>query len=186
MGVHLESGDQLNVQTKVQGRKTFLFLFFKNKLPKKLDKILRRVCTLCEFNTKKTMFSLRGLCSESRHDRRFILEANELKKPFFKGLSTSIIVWVSSKISYFKHEYLRSRASRCLSLWSSSSSDSHLSVKSLRFFCILKFIEMLVLISWIPASENFTIGNSLFDYCLSRKSQFLIFYNLPTILTCNF
>ena len=53
-----------------------------------------------------------------------------------------------------KHEYLRSRASRCLSLWSSSS-DSYLSVKSLRFFCILMFIEILVLISWIPASGNF-------------------------------
>ena len=33
--------------------------------------------------------------------------------------------------------------------------DSHLSVKSLRFFCFLTFIEILVLISLIPASENF-------------------------------
>ena len=55
---------------------------------------------------------------------------------------------------HFKHEYLRSRAYKCLSL-SSSSSDSYLSVKSLRFFCILSFIEIIVLISWIPASENF-------------------------------
>ena len=132
---------------------------------------------MCEFNTKKTMFSLRGLCSESRHDRRFILEANELKKPFFKGLSTSIIVWVSSKISYFKREYLRSRASRCLSLWSSSSSDSHLSVKSLRFFCILTFIKILVLISWIPASENFW-NSSLFIKIFFRMIQ-----NLPGIWT---
>ena len=74
---------------------------FSKEIALTLDEILRRVCTLCEFNTKKTTFSLRGLCSESRHDRRFILESNELKKPFFKGLSTSIIVWVSSNISYF-------------------------------------------------------------------------------------
>ena len=45
-----------------------------------------------------------------------------------------------------KHEYLQSCASRSL---------SHLSVKSLRFFCMLTFIEMLVLVSWIPASEKF-------------------------------
>ena len=42
----------------------------------------------------------------------------------------------------FKHEYLRSRAFRCLSL----SSASYLSVKSLRFFCNFTFIEILVLI----------------------------------------
>ena len=47
---------------------------------------------------------------------------------------------------YFKHEYLRSRASTCMSL--SSSVPGHLSIKS-------STIEILVLISWIPASKNF-------------------------------
>ena len=55
-----------------------------------------------------------------------------------------------------KHEYLRSRASRCLSLLSASaSSDSYLSIKSLTY-STLNRIEILVLISWIPASENFS------------------------------
>ena len=54
----------------------------------------RRVCTVCEFYTKKTIFSLRGLCDDSRHDRTFVLQRDGLNKPFFKGLSTSIIEWV--------------------------------------------------------------------------------------------
>ena len=44
-----------------------------------------------------------------------------------------------------KHEYLRSRASSCVLL--SSSVPGHLSIK-------LSTIEILVLISWIPASKN--------------------------------
>ena len=50
---------------------------------------------MCEFNTKKTTFSLRGLCHDSRHDRIYVLEKDGQNKPFFKGLSTSIIKWVS-------------------------------------------------------------------------------------------
>ena len=57
--------------------------------------VFRRVCTVCEFYTKKTKFTLRGLCRDSRHDRKFTLETNGVEKPFFKGLSTSIIKWVS-------------------------------------------------------------------------------------------
>ena len=57
--------------------------------------VFRRVCTVCEFYTKKTKFTLRGLCRDSRHDRKFTLETNGVAKPFFKGLSTSIIKWVS-------------------------------------------------------------------------------------------
>ena len=45
----------------------------------------------------------------------------------------------------FKHEYLRSRAYKCLSL---SSPSGDISVKSW-------IIEILVLTSWIPASKNF-------------------------------
>ena len=52
-----------------------------------------------------------------------------------------------------KHEYLRSRASRCSSL---SSSSSYLSVKSLRSVCIITFIGIFVLICWITASKNFS------------------------------
>ena len=63
-------------------------------------------------------------------------------------------------ITYVKHEYLRSRASKCLSL-SSSSSSLYLSVKSLIFLHILTSIEILVLISWIPASENFYLSETL-------------------------
>ena len=59
------------------------------------DQSPRRVCTLCEFYTKKTKFTLRGLCNDSRHDRVFTLERLGTGKPFFKGLSTSIIKWVS-------------------------------------------------------------------------------------------
>ena len=45
----------------------------------------------------------------------------------------------------FKHEYLRSRAYKCLSL---SSPSGDISIKSWTF-------EILVLTSWIPASKNF-------------------------------
>ena len=58
-----------------------------------------------------------------------------------------------TKPQKFKHEYLRSRASRCLSL-SSSSSSSVISSNS-------TIIEILVLISWIPASKNFCFRNRL-------------------------
>ena len=55
-----------------------------------------------------------------------------------------------TKVSIFcffhiKHEYLRSRASRCLSL-SSSSSGSH---RCPIFHIFGQFIEILVLVSWI-------------------------------------
>ena len=63
------------------------------------------------------------------------------------------LVWLCMRIEFrtlnfckvcYDH-YLRSRASRYLSL-SSPSSSSHLSVKSLRFFCFLTIVEILVLI----------------------------------------
>ena len=59
-----------------------------------------------------------------------------------------------------------------------SSSSSYLSVKSLRFFCILMFIEILVLISWISASENFNKEYTRFTIgCRCRpKNWSLRFY----------
>ena len=66
--------------------------------------VFRRVCTVCEFNTKKTKFTLRGLCHDSRHDRIYVLEKDGQNKPFFKGLSTSIIKWVSLKYDIDKYE----------------------------------------------------------------------------------
>lgn len=65
------------------------------------DQSPRRVCTLCEFNTKKTKFTLRGLCNNSRHDRVFTLEVDGTNKPIFKGLSTSIIKWIPEKSEWF-------------------------------------------------------------------------------------
>ena len=64
------------------------------------DQSPRRVCTVCEFDTKKTKFSLRGLCQDSRHDRVYILEKDGQLKPFFKGLSTTIIRWNSTKLHW--------------------------------------------------------------------------------------
>ena len=70
---------------------------------------------------------------------------------FWMILSILLPLWGLQLIQLIiKHKYLRSPASRCLSL----SSSSYLSVKSLRFFRILTFIEILMLISWIPASKN--------------------------------
>ena len=60
------------------------------------DQSPRRVCTVCEFHGRtKNWYNLRGLCSESRHDKKFTLESDRSAKPFLKGLSTSIIKWVS-------------------------------------------------------------------------------------------
>ena len=116
---------------------------------------------------------------------------NIITKCFFRAV-TLVQFWLSDQIfcekgylhhkvmlpmqekDFVKHEYLRSRAYRCLSLWSSSS--SHLSVKSLRFFGILTFIEILVLISWIPASENFLI-----EFDLLQFSQTHISYSIPNL-----
>ena len=94
----MENGGLLNVLIKVQGEtfccnifrmcSKFLSLFYLLTISN------RRVCTVCEFYTKKTIFSLRGLCDDSRHDRTFVLQRDGLNKPFFKGLSTSIIEWV--------------------------------------------------------------------------------------------
>ena len=50
----------------------------------------------------------------------------------------------------FKHEYLRSRASRCLSLSPSPSSSSDLSSN-------FTTIKILMLTSWIPEFENFDL-----------------------------
>ena len=54
----------------------------------------RRVCTICEFGQQRQFYSLRGLCSESRHDRQFTWERTTTTKPFLKGLSFSTITWV--------------------------------------------------------------------------------------------
>ena len=70
-----------------------------------------------------------------------------------------------------KHEYLQSSASRCLSL----SSSSHLSVRSLIFFCI----RILVLTSWIPASENLDI---YFDI----KNLLIFFIFISNLKNCSF
>merc|ERR1711971_230328 len=70
------------------------------------DQSPRRVCTVCEFYTKKTLFTLRGLCENSRHDRSFTFETNGIEKPIFKGLSTSLIIWNSNK-SQWHLDHLR-------------------------------------------------------------------------------
>ena len=51
---------------------------------------------MCEFeiNGQQQFFSLSGLCSSGQHDRKYTLEADQLSKPYFKGISTSIIKWV--------------------------------------------------------------------------------------------
>ena len=54
----------------------------------------RRVCTICEFGSKRQFYSLRGLCPDSRHDRIYTWERTADKKPFLKGLSFSTITWV--------------------------------------------------------------------------------------------
>ena len=54
-----------------------------------------RVCTICNFPVSKMKYSLRGLCQESRQDRNFSLETRkEPDKPYFKGISSTIIQWV--------------------------------------------------------------------------------------------
>lgn len=70
------------------------------------DQSPRRVCTTCEFHSKKSKFTLRGLCDNSRHDRVFTLESDGVKKPFFKGLSTSIIKW-NETASHWHLDHLR-------------------------------------------------------------------------------
>ena len=52
------------------------------------------------------MFSLRGLCQDSRHDRVYVLEKDGQQKPFFKGLSTTIIRWNNTKL-YWHLDHLR-------------------------------------------------------------------------------
>ena len=52
------------------------------------------------------MFTLRGLCSNSRHDRKFTLETDGTSKPFFKGLSASTIRWNSNQ-SHWHLDHLR-------------------------------------------------------------------------------
>ena len=105
----LGNGVQLNVQIKVLGDNDdhkylqILILLYCSFFDI-VNILLRRVCTVCEFNTKKTTFSLRGLCHDSRHDRIYVLEKDGQNKPFFKGLSTSIIKWVSLKCDLEKHE----------------------------------------------------------------------------------
>ena len=59
------------------------------------DQSPRRVCTICEFEGQQQFYSLRGLCTESRHDREFSIVKDGDNKPFLKGLSSSIITWVS-------------------------------------------------------------------------------------------
>ena len=55
----------------------------------------RRVCTICEFGQNRQFYSLRGLCTDSRHDRKFTWERTPTSKPFLKGLSFSTITWVN-------------------------------------------------------------------------------------------
>ena len=40
-------------------------------------------------------YKIKGLCEESKHDRKYTLEVGEDRKPYFKGLFTSIITWVN-------------------------------------------------------------------------------------------
>ena len=58
------------------------------------------------------------------HIKHFVLE-NLLLVPFLHGYLT--VLWgLQSCLIHFKHEYLRSRASTCVSLSSSSSASSYL------------------------------------------------------------
>ena len=77
----------------------------------------------------------------------------------FHSLRPDQTPWYAVMLKDFKHEYLRSRAYICLSL--SSPFLSYLSVNSCSFLSMLSFIEILVLISWIPASKEF-FGRSWF------------------------
>ncbi len=72
----------------------------KNTLKLGLINNHRRVCTICEFDMEKVRFTLRGLCNDSRQDREFTLEKDDINKPYFKGLSSSVIKWVRRP---FKH-----------------------------------------------------------------------------------
>ena len=67
-----------------------------------------------------------------------------------------------ANIYLIKHEYLRSRAYICLSLSSPfSSSDRY--PKFVLFINFLSSIEILVLLSWIPASKEFFLKKLLHD-----------------------
>ena len=76
-------------------------------------------------------------------------------------------------LAYFKHEYLRSRAYKCLSLSSSSSLSDRFSNYS--------SIEILVLISWIPASKNFTFWKNNFLPFVESTSSSNFFAILRTL-----
>ena len=68
--------------------------------------------------------------------------------------------WLFKNKVNVEHEYLQSSVSRCLSL--SSSLSAYLSVKSLRFFCILTFIVILVLKRILdPCIQEFCYCNCL-------------------------
>lgn len=64
----------------------------------------RTLCTMCQFLSSYNRFSLRGLCSDSKHDSIFFLERNPGQMPYFKGLSSSVISWDTERQSWtLKH-----------------------------------------------------------------------------------
>ncbi len=41
------------------------------------------------------VYNMRGLCNDSKHDREYTLEVGDDMRPYFKGLSNSVITWVT-------------------------------------------------------------------------------------------
>jgi hypothetical protein len=59
--------------------------------------IYRTLCTMCQFKQSFNRFTLRGLCLDSKHDTIFFLERTPGAMPYFKGISSSIIRWNTTK-----------------------------------------------------------------------------------------
>ena len=59
--------------------------------------IFRTLCTMCQFKQSFNKFTLRGLCLDSKHDTVFFLERTPGAMPYFKGISSSIIRWNTTR-----------------------------------------------------------------------------------------
>ena len=66
----------------------------------------RTLCTMCQFPKSYNIYSLRGLCAESKHDSVYFLERTAGQMPFFKGLSSSVIRW-NQELQTWKLTHLR-------------------------------------------------------------------------------
>ena len=52
---------------------------------------------MCQFRQSFNKFTLRGLCLDSKHDTVFFLERTPGAMPYFKGISSSIIRWNTTR-----------------------------------------------------------------------------------------